>query len=214
MINRLMQGVLLALAPSAAMAYTVTLGAGPVGEAPSRFEQAELPGSTFVERPMAGTLGDVAQESSFTLTDMDSDLRDKTLATLTRLGAREENGRIIITMSGDVLFDFDKADIRADARPTLAQIAEVLLALPDSPVQIIGHTDAKGSDDYNQDLSERRAVSVSDWLMAQGVEDSALTTSGEGESLPVAPNQNPDLSDNPEGRQKNRRVEFIIETGE
>ena len=200
--------------PSMTLAYTVTLGADRAGNALSRFEQAEFPASRFAERPMASSFAEAGQKSSFTLTEMDSDLREKTLATLSRLGAREENGRIIITMSGDVLFDFDKTDIRTDARPVLAQIAEILVAMPTAPVEVIGHTDAKGSDDYNQDLSERRALSVRDWLVKQGVQDQKLTTSGEGESMPVAPNQNADLSDNPEGRQKNRRVEFIIETGE
>lgn len=149
MTGRFCLALLLSFTPAATMAYTVTLGAGPVGDTPSRFGEAALAASSFAKLPQASSFTQVKQGSAFNLAKMESDLREKTIATLAELGAREENGRIIITLSGDVLFDFDKADIRADARPVLAQISEVLLALDDAPVEIIGHTDAKGSDDYN-----------------------------------------------------------------
>lgn len=196
-----------------AAGYTVVLGAAPVGEKPSTVAAHALPQSTLAEKPMASTLAPVQAQSSFALKDMDSAMLEKTQDTLTRLGARQEGSRIIVTLPGDVLFDFDKSDIRADARPVLSQLSEVLLAMPDAPVAILGHTDAKGSDEYNQALSERRADSVGSWLGDLGVDSGRMTPEGRGEAEPVAPNQHPDGSDDPEGRQQNRRVEFIIGTG-
>ena len=77
-------------------------------------------------------------------------------------------------------------------------------------VRIEGHTDSIGTDDYNQALSERRAASVRDWLSEHGgLTDAAFTTAGFGSSNPVAPNTNEDGSDNPFGRQQNRRVDIV-----
>jgi outer membrane protein OmpA-like peptidoglycan-associated protein len=127
------------------------------------------------------------------------------------LQVTETETEIRIELSGDVLFDFDKADIRAEAEPVLTGVADVLKQHPDAAVTIAGYTDAKGSDSYNQALSERRAASVKTWLVANGgVNGAKLTTQGLGEANPVAPNANPDGSDNPEGRQKNRRVEIAV----
>jgi outer membrane protein OmpA-like peptidoglycan-associated protein len=123
----------------------------------------------------------------------------------------ETETEIRIELSGDVLFDFDKADIRAAAEPVLTGVAAVLIQHPDAAVTIAGYTDAKGSDSYNLALSERRAASVKAWLVANGgVNGANLTTEGLGETNPVAPNAHPDGSDNPEGRQKNRRVEIAV----
>ncbi len=200
--------------PVSALAYTVTTGAAPVGEAPSRFEQADFPASRFEPRPQASTATASSAGSSFALKNMDDVTRVKTEAILSALGARQEGNRIIVALPADVLFDFDKSDIRPDARAVLGQLSGILLAMPKSPVGITGHTDAKGSDDYNQRLSEQRATSVRKWLAQLGVADRRMTTSGKGEAEPVAPNENADGSDDPGGRQKNRRVEFAIGTGE
>jgi outer membrane protein OmpA-like peptidoglycan-associated protein len=79
---------------------------------------------------------------------------------------------------------------------------------------IEGYTDSKGSDSYNLRLSDKRAASVKDWLVKKGgVGNKKMTTKGWGEANPVAPNENPDGSDNPEGRQKNRRVEITVKKG-
>ena len=197
-----------------AAGYTVTLGAAPVGERPSTVMPHDLPQSTLAEKPMASTLAAGQAQSGFGLKDMDSATMERSQAALTQLGARQQGGQIIVTLPGDVLFDFDKSDIRADAQPVLSQLAQVLVDMPDAPVAILGHTDAKGSDDYNQALSERRADSVGSWLNDLGVERGRMTAEGRGEAEPVAPNQHADGSDDPEGRQQNRRVEFIIGTGE
>lgn len=200
--------------PGAASAYTLTLGGPPVGDAPSRFVEKDFPASRFAERPKASTAQDAPRTSSFGLKSMDSSTRLKTEKTLSDLGARQDGNRIVVSLPSDVLFDFDKYDIRADAQPVLARLSEALQAMSDRPVEIVGHTDAKGGDDYNQTLSERRAASVRDWLAGLGVDEARMTTAGKGESSPVAPNAHADGSDDPDGRQKNRRVEFVIGSGE
>lgn len=135
----------------------------------------------------------------------------KLAAPVENLQVTETETEIRIELSGDVLFDFDKADIRAEAEPVLISVADVLKQHPDAAVTIGGYTDAKGSDSYNLKLSERRAASVKDWLVANaGIRGGNLSTTGYGEANPVAPNTNLDGSDNPEGRQKNRRVEIAV----
>jgi outer membrane protein OmpA-like peptidoglycan-associated protein len=132
-------------------------------------------------------------------------------AALEELGATVEEKQIKIDLAADVLFDFDKADLRPEAGPALAKVGEVLAAYPQAIVLIEGHTDAKGSDSYNQKLSERRAQSVVDWLTGKGVANK-MTAQGLGEKAPVAANEKPDGTDDPEGRQKNRRVQITVNT--
>jgi outer membrane protein OmpA-like peptidoglycan-associated protein len=118
---------------------------------------------------------------------------------------------IKINLQGDVLFDFDKADLKPASEPSLEKVVTVLKAYPTAQVQIDGHTDGKGNASYNQGLSERRAASVAKWLGAHsGLNAANLHTKGWGATKPVAPNAKPDGSDNPEGRQKNRRVEITV----
>ncbi len=116
----------------------------------------------------------------------------------------------VVTLSDKVLFDFDKAQIRADAGRVLDVLAAALEKVPSRAMEIRGHTDAKGSDDYNQDLSERRAQAVVAALRQRGVAQDAAAR-GYGESQPVAPNE-VDGKDNPGGRQLNRRVEIFVRT--
>ena len=123
---------------------------------------------------------------------------------------KESDTEIKISLQGEILFDFDKADLRPEAETTLAQIAALIKKYPKPGVLIEGHTDGKGSEVYNAKLSARRAASVKTWLVAHGVAERAIRTQGLGASKPVAPNKKPDGSDNPEGRQKNRRVEITI----
>ena len=129
------------------------------------------------------------------------------------LGAKVTDREIRIELSADVLFEFDKSDLRPEAAASLGKLAEVLRASPEAPVSIDGHTDGKGTDAYNQPLSERRAQSVKAWLVEQGgVSGAKLTAQGWGKTKPVAPNTRPDGSDDPEGRKKNRRVEITVRT--
>jgi outer membrane protein OmpA-like peptidoglycan-associated protein len=134
-------------------------------------------------------------------------------ATLVDLGAKVTETEIKIALSGDILFDFDKDTLRPDALPTLQKVAEVIAGYPGAPVLIEGYTDSKGKDSYNLKLSDRRAASVKKWLVEKaGADAGHIKTKGWGEAKPVAPNENPDGSDDPDGRQKNRRVEITIKT--
>jgi OmpA-OmpF porin, OOP family len=114
----------------------------------------------------------------------------------------------VITLNDQVLFDFDKSELRPEAGQVLDALAMALKELQAGSIEIGGHTDAKGSDDYNQSLSERRAQSVAAGLRQRGSAQSA-TAVGYGETKPVAPN---DINgqDNPGGRQLNRRVEIFV----
>src|SRR5690606_31526168 len=111
-----------------------------------------------------------------------------------------------------VNFDFDKSTLRPDAVAILNEAIEILKRYPDLRVEVAGHTDAKGTDAYNQALSERRASAVYDYLTSNGIDASRLVgPNGYGESRPIAPNTNPDGSDNPEGRAINRRTELNVQ---
>ena len=135
-----------------------------------------------------------------------------TLTTALRdLNAKATETEIRIEMSADVLFDFDKADVKAEAEPSLRKVATVIQSYPQSEVTVEGHTDAKGSDAYNASLSGRRAVSVRQWLESRGgVKGVTFAVRGFGAKRPIAPNTRPDGSDDPEGRRKNRRVEIVV----
>lgn len=121
------------------------------------------------------------------------------------LGAKETDLEVRVELPADVLFDFDKADIRPDAARALAQVATLIRAYPSGSATLEGHTDSKGDDGYNQRLSEHRAEAVERWLAEkEGIEAARLTPRGYGESRPVASN------DDESGRQRNRRVEVVI----
>lgn len=127
------------------------------------------------------------------------------------LGGKVVGREIRLELAADVLFDFNKYDIRPVAIPTLQKVADVIKSYPKSLVRIEGHTDSIGSDDYNLKLSDQRAGSVKTWLQSSGgIEGQRMSTKGWGESKPVAPNTKKEGSDDPEGRQKNRRVEIVI----
>ena len=131
--------------------------------------------------------------------------------TLKDLGAKETKTEIQIDLPGDILFDFDKWDIRSDAEETLKRVGGIIKTYHSPKVVISGHTDSKGAKDYNQQLSLKRAESVKTWLVKNaGIDTKIVTTEGLGDTKPVASNTKPDGSDNPEGRQKNRRVEIVI----
>lgn len=123
---------------------------------------------------------------------------------LSRLAARVTETEVIIQLPGAILFDFDSASIRPDAERALEDVRQVIASYAGRPVRIDGHTDSVAGDEYNRQLSERRAKSVAQWLTSRGVDQARVTTAGLGESRPVATN------DTSEGRQKNRRVEIVI----
>ncbi|SFW14312.1 Outer membrane protein OmpA [Pseudomonas sp. NFACC19-2] len=111
---------------------------------------------------------------------------------------------IVLSDLGNVLFAFDSAELTGEARRLLADVSTRLTGASLVAVKVVGHTDSVGSDAYNQGLSERRARSVVDFLIAQGVPAGKLSTEGRGESQPVADNG----SD--AGRAQNRRVELYV----
>jgi len=123
---------------------------------------------------------------------------------------KETAAEIKISLQGEILFDFDKSNIRSAAESTLAQVANIIGSYPKAQVLIEGHTDSKGSDSYNAKLSDRRAISVKNWFSKHGVAANSMRTHGWAAAKPVAPNKEPDGSDDPDGRQKNRRVEITI----
>ena len=137
---------------------------------------------------------------------------DPLTAALKDLGARTTDTEIRIEMSADVLFDFDKADLKREAEPSLEKVVTVLRSHPASSVTVEGHTDGKGTAAYNEQLSRRRAAAVVSWLEARATDrKTRLTVRALGASKPVAPNTKPDGSDDPEGRQRNRRVEIVVQ---
>ena len=128
------------------------------------------------------------------------------------LQVEETATSLTMKLEGDVLFDFDKASVRPDAEKLLEKVATVLGEFPEGKVTVEGHTDSKGSDKVNLDMSQRRADAVKTWLVKKkGIPEKMITTKGFGKTKPVAPNNNPDGSDNPEGRQQNRRVQITVE---
>lgn len=118
-----------------------------------------------------------------------------------------------LTVGADALFDFNSDKLNPDSEQTLNALGPAVKKMAGHPTVIEGHTDAIGSDAYNQALSERRATAVQSWLVSQGfLMAGASQVKGFGKTRPVAPNTNPDGSDNPEGRQKNRRVVVVVNT--
>ena len=127
------------------------------------------------------------------------------------LEARETERGVVVNLP-DVLFEFGKANLTSDAGAKVHSIAEVLNEqAKNRRVAVEGHTDSIGSDAFNQKLSERRAENVANALESAGVNNQRVTVKGYGKRYPVAPNTNPDGTDNPAGRAKNRRVEVVIE---
>jgi outer membrane protein OmpA-like peptidoglycan-associated protein len=118
-----------------------------------------------------------------------------------------------LVVGSDALFEFNKATLSDDARKTLTALGPLIQKAGAHPIVIEGYTDSIGTETYNQDLSERRAKTVRNWLLEQHyIDASSSEVRGYGKTKPVAPNMNPDGSDNPEGRQKNRRVVLVIES--
>jgi outer membrane protein OmpA-like peptidoglycan-associated protein len=161
----------------------------------------------------AGSLKRVVLDLSYPVIDLKI-AASETAGKVEALAIKETPTEVRIELAADVLFDFDKATIKPQAGAALKNVAAVLKDKAKGPVRIEGHTDAKGSDAYNQNLSVRRADAVRQWLVEkEGLKGVRITTQGFAARNPVAPNAKPDGSDNPEGRQRNRRVEIIAGKG-
>ncbi len=109
-----------------------------------------------------------------------------------------------------IYFDFDKDNIRDESVIELSKLYYFMTSNPEMIVEVAGHTDSRGTDEYNIDLSRRRAKSVQKWLDERGIKAKRVVTKGYGEAKPIADNLKPDGSDDPDGRQMNRRIELTI----
>ena len=127
------------------------------------------------------------------------------------LQVKQTETEVRIELAADVLFDFDKDTLKPVAQETLQKAAAVIREQTKGAIRIDGHTDAKGDDNYNLKLSQRRAAAVKNWLAQKGnLGGRTMSTQGFGKKKPVASNTKTDGSDDPEGRQKNRRVEIVV----
>jgi len=115
---------------------------------------------------------------------------------------------IVVEFSSNVLFGFNKSDLSDDAKINLDKLVTVLNGYPDTNLEIQGHTDSKGTESYNQSLSEKRASMVSSYLVTKDINNTRLTTKGFGETVPKYDNETA------EGQAQNRRVEFLITANE
>jgi outer membrane protein OmpA-like peptidoglycan-associated protein len=132
------------------------------------------------------------------------ELRARLLQQLNSVLATRDSARGLIANMSDVLFRSGSVELLPAARERLAKVSGIVLAYPSLHVSIEGHTDSVGSDEYNQDLSERRAQSVRDYFVRGGISEGAVDARGFGKAEPVASNETP------EGRQQNRRVELVL----
>lgn len=134
-----------------------------------------------------------------------------TLDTLLVLERLEKNKVFVLN---NIYFDLDKADIRSDAAVELDKLVDLLNDNPEIKIEMGSHTDSIASNSYNIQLSQRRAESTVNYLIKKGIAPERLVAKGYGEEKPIARNTNPDGTDNPDGRQRNRRTEFkILEIG-
>jgi outer membrane protein OmpA-like peptidoglycan-associated protein len=117
---------------------------------------------------------------------------------------QRQGDNIVLNMPSDLTFGVDKADIQSRFYPALDAVADTLKEYPKTTIDVVGHADSTGADDYNQALSERRAASVASYLVSDGVLRDRLFVAGRGETQPIASN------DTEEGRTRNRRVEVVV----
>jgi outer membrane protein OmpA-like peptidoglycan-associated protein/tetratricopeptide (TPR) repeat protein len=115
-----------------------------------------------------------------------------------------------VKVLNNVYYEFAKADVKVESYPSLDELVAFLKGKPELKVEIGGHTDDKGSEVLNSKLSEARAANVVAYLVSKGIDKNRLTSKGYGATMPIAPNKNEDGTDNPEGREKNRRTEMKV----
>ena len=132
------------------------------------------------------------------------ELRARLLQQLNTILSTRDTARGLIANMSDVLFKSGSFELLAGARERLAKISGIVLAYPSLHLQVEGHTDSVGGDEYNQNLSEHRAEAVRDYLVQQGISAASMEAKGFGKTEPIASNETP------EGRQQNRRVELVL----
>ncbi len=172
--------------------------------AANRAEAARLQQAMDEQRAAAQAELDRAAQEKAAAEAERAELRAQLLQQFNSILATRDSARGLIVNMSDVLFDTAKYALRPAAREKLAKVAGVISGHPGLKLEVEGHTDNVGSDEYNQTLSEKRGEAVRDYLMAQGIAPDSVTTRGFGESQPTASNETS------AGRQENRRVELVV----
>jgi photosystem I P700 chlorophyll a apoprotein A2 len=202
---------------AAAAPRTTTTTAHP--KPPARPTGAALPSSTNpcaavgIQVDGCADFGDIevtADSNSITVTSPQGQRTYTPDQAVSEIGGKASGEGIAASLPDNVLFDFNSVGLRGPSREKLALVAGLAKRSPGAKVEISGFTDAVGSDDFNQRLSEARAGVVREALAILGVGRDRMSARGFGESRPVAPNTKPDGSDNPTGRAQNRRVEILL----
>jgi len=174
----------------------------PVGDAATGAGTTSIPGAAATDAQPA-TGGRPGSAMTGTVSGLKGDVSG--------LSIRVTDTTTIVDLPADALFEFDKADLTPGAETELRKAVELIRKAPPGAIEVIGHSDAKGDDAYNQSLSEKRAHTVADWFASQvGVRQRAFRVSGKGETAPIAPNQTADGKDDTAGRARNRRVEVVL----
>lgn len=178
--------------------------AGCSSEAPPTGDRVSA--SSTTDTPSPAPSPTIAQGSNLRaeISDLNADVSG--------LDMRVTDTAMIVALPADALFAFDSAELGSDAAQRLAKTADLIRSTGGTgTIGIVGHTDGKGTDDYNRQLSEQRAQAVADWFGQQvGVRQRGFQVSGKGKSEPRAPEVRADGSDDAEGRALNRRVEVVL----
>lgn len=193
----------------AALLATSVLASGCSGEAGrGRGDEARQTAATgTISSESADDTQDAASAKLSAVTGQVSALT----ADVSDLNVRVTDLGTIIDLPSDALFEFDKATLTPNAEAELRKASALIVRAPAGTIRIIGHTDSKGDDAYNQRLSQARAQTVADWFSQQvGVRQRAFSVSGVGATAPIAPNETATGGDDPAGRAKNRRVEVVL----
>ena len=167
-------------------------------EAQNQLDEAER------QRQEAENQTQQAQQEKDEAIRQKEEMRARLVAQLNQVLQTRDTARGLIVSMPDVLFDFNKYTLKPEAREKLAKISGIVLAYPDLKLDVEGHTDSIGSDEYNQKLSEERASTVRGYLVSQGLKPDNISSVGLGKANPVADNATP------HGRQLNRRVEMVV----
>ena len=168
--------------------------------ASARLDQARAQADAAASRDAAAKAEAAHQKSEEERIALRTQLREQ----LNKILQTQDTARGLIVNMSDVLFDFGQYTLKPGAREKLAKMSGILVLHPELRVQVEGHTDSVGSDDFNQTLSEKRAQAVRDFLVTQDVDGNSITAKGFGKTRPVVSN------DTAEGRQRNRRVELVV----
>ncbi|MFY9978735.1 MAG: OmpA family protein, partial [Candidatus Sulfotelmatobacter sp.] len=168
-------------------------------------QQAEAQAAAAAQQAQqAQQQAQLAEQQRQQAIDQQQQMRARLLAQLNQVLQTRDTAKGLIVSMPDVLFDFNKYTLKPEARERLAKISGIVLAYPDLKLQIEGFTDSIGSDEYNQELSEKRAEAVRDYLVSNGVNMNSVAAVGMGKADPIADNSTA------QGRKLNRRVEMIV----